>query len=61
MLIPESMTLYFLAGFMFGAASAVFVLFLLGLLYGLNTMNSEHFHADEVDFESEKSRSHWSR
>ena len=60
MLVPESMTIYFFAGFMFGALVTVFCLFLMGLLYGLNSRNSAHFCADEVDFESEESRPHWS-
>ena len=58
MLIPESMTIYFLTGFLFGAVVTVFCLFLIGLLYGLNSRNSEHLCADEVDFESEKPRSY---
>ena len=58
MLIPESMTLYVLVGFLFGAAVTTFVLFLMGLLYGMNSLNSQHFSADEVDFEQEELRSH---
>ena len=60
MLIPESMMLYFAAGVAFGAVVTVFILFLIGLLYGLNSRNSEHFYADEVnDFdEDEKPRPH---
>jgi hypothetical protein len=51
MLIPPAMTLYFLAGFLFGAAVTIFVLFLMGLLYGLNSRHADHLYADEVDFE----------
>lgn len=53
-MIPESMALYFLAGAVFGAIAALFFLFLIGLLYRLDSMNSEHLCADEVDFDSER-------
>jgi hypothetical protein len=51
MLIPESMAVYFLGGAAFGAFAALFILFLIGLLYRLDCV---HFYADEVDFEKPK-------
>lgn len=53
MLIPEE-TIVFAAGVAAGAVLAVFALFLLGLLYKLDALNSEHLYADEVDFDFEK-------
>ena len=57
-MIPESMALYFLAGAVFGAFAALFFLFLIGLLYRLDSMNSEHLCADEVDFEKKPPEIH---
>ena len=60
MLIPEAETFVFAAGLLAGAGATLFIRFLIGLLYKLNSLNSEHLTADEVDFdESEECRPHW--
>ena len=53
MLIPETMTFYFLAGAVFGAFAALFILFLIGLLYRLDC---PHLYADEIEFEKPKTK-----
>ena len=53
-------TLVFIAGMLTGAVSLTFIAVQIGLLYRLDSPNSEHLTADEVDFdEAEKLRSHW--
>ena len=56
MLIPESMSIVFLLGFVFGGLVTLFTLFLVGLLY---RQDCAHLCSDEVGFEDEKYRPHW--
>lgn len=62
----ESMIVFGL-GWVVGVVFTVFALFLIGLLYRLNSLDSQHLCSDEIDFskstgvfnEHEKSRPRW--